>query len=86
METSGSGTGRDRRWMISFAAVVFALAAAGLAAWMLAGGEGTPDRGSTGRTIAVLPFQVLGERRGDDFGAGIHAGLLTRLAGSPASA
>lgn len=31
------------------------------------------------RAIAVLPFDVLGESRDEDFGAGIHAGVVTRL-------
>lgn len=41
---------------------------------------GMPGARAGDRSIAVLPFESLGEDRGDDFAAGIHADLISRLA------
>lgn len=66
---------------VSLAAAVLLLVAVGLGGWLLLGGAEGGDARAADRTIAVLPFQALGQEGENDFAAGIHAGLVTRLAG-----
>lgn len=54
-----------------------ALAVAG--GWYLMGSS--LDRGVTERSIAVLPFQTIGEEETSAFTDGVHGDLLTRLSG-----
>lgn len=88
---SGAGTGeggRERtlrnaaRRPLRLVAAVLLLALVGVGAWY--GTRPDPSESAAapgaGRTIAVLPFQSLGQEGTDDFAAGMHSGLLTRLA------
>lgn len=70
-----------RRALAGGVAAVLILAAG----FLLVRGIGGDGGGGTGGTdarpsVAVLPFQALGEDSPDDFTEGIHAGLITRLA------
>ena len=64
------------------AATLLLLALAGVGLWygLRADTSETATDPAVDRTVAVLPFRPLGQEKADDFGAAVHAGLLTRLA------
>lgn len=73
--------GAWRRGRFSWGMALLVLGALGLGAWVLTDRMESRPTVAANPTIAVLPFQSLGERGPADFAAGMHAGLLTRLAG-----
>lgn len=77
---AGSGDG-DARTGAGYRALLALglLAAAAVGGWYLtgAGGNGEPRAGD--RSVAVLPFEALGENETDPFTEGMHDALLTRL-------
>lgn len=72
--TIRTGRARSRRLLIALA-LVGTLAAG---AWLVVGDDdGQPP--PLARSVAVLPFEPLGDPGDDDFAAGLHADLVTRL-------
>ncbi len=55
------------------------LVAAGAAGWYLTAGVGDPEPRAGDRSIAVLPFDDLGQEEPGTFAEGMHGALLTRL-------
>ncbi|MEJ2085814.1 MAG: protein kinase, partial [Acidobacteriota bacterium] len=66
---------RSGLWVLALLATV--LLAAAITGWIVLGRSDTPE--ITDRSIAVLPFETLGEARATAFTDGIHGDMLTRL-------
>jgi len=76
----GSAAGSHRGVGLKMAVAALSLATVALAAgWYFLGGSG--DRGTTDRSIAVLPFETLGRKEATVFTQGIHGDVLARLSG-----
>lgn len=66
---------RTRQLLVALGLV--GVVAAGV--WLLVGGGIANEPSPLDRSVAVLPFESLGDRSDDDFAAGLHADLVTRL-------